>query len=154
MANKTIDSNVKVLAREYKTPFDTEAAQPEAAPAKEVASDPTMVNAAATEIDAGDTALVNGHASEAPAANGIANANVSDDAANAVAESQWDGDNSMSISQEWVDLKVPRDPTETETGLTATPAAATNTQSWADDQPDPIPGVRFRVPDCCWMCLC
>ncbi|KND94339.1 hypothetical protein TOPH_01258 [Tolypocladium ophioglossoides CBS 100239] len=140
VANKTIDSNVKVLAREYKTPFDTEAAQPaEAEPAKEVASDPIMANAAATEIDAGNTALVNGQASESPAANGIVNTNLSDDAANAVAESHWDGDNNTSISQEWVDLKVPRDPTETETGLAVTPAAATNTQSWADDQPDPIP---------------
>ena len=103
-----------------------------------------MTNAAATEIDAGDTALVNGNASETPAANGIANASVSDDAANAVAESHWDVDH-MSISQEWVDLKVPRDPTETETGLTATPAAATNTQSWADDQPDPVAEVRCRA---------
>ncbi|POR31728.1 Uncharacterized protein TPAR_08042 [Tolypocladium paradoxum] len=145
---QTTYSNVKSLAREYKTPFDAEAAQPsEAEPAKEVASDPTMANAAATEIDAGDTALVNGQASEAPAANGIANASVSDDAANAVAESHWDGDNNMSISQEWVDLQVPRNPAETETGLTGTPAAATNTQSWADDQPDPIPETAPATAD-------
>ncbi|PNY24156.1 Uncharacterized protein TCAP_05904 [Tolypocladium capitatum] len=140
---QTAYSDVKVLAREYKTPFDAETAQPaEAESAKEVASDPTMANAAATEIDAGNSGLVNGQASEAPVANGIANTNtnVSDDATNAVAESHWDGDNNnMSISQEWVDLKALRDPTETETGLTATPASATNTQSWADDQPDPVP---------------
>ncbi|CRJ84771.1 hypothetical protein BN1708_009144 [Verticillium longisporum] len=35
---------------------------------------------------------------------------------------------------EWVN--IPRDPAETETGLEATPANASNTQSWADDQPE------------------
>lgn len=51
----------------------------------------------------------------------------------------------MSISQEWVDVKVPRDPAETETGLEATPAAAANTQSWADDQPDHVPEVSIHI---------
>lgn len=75
------------------------------------------------------------------ATNGIANASISGDGANAVAESHWDATNEMSLSQEWVDVKVPRDPAETETGLQATPAAPTNTQSWADEQPDPVPEV-------------
>lgn len=119
-------------------PVYTEGAQPVDAEApKEIVSDPTLVNATANEIEAGATAFVNGQ-SAVPADNGIANASVSDEAANAVAESHWDTTNNteMSISQEWVDVKVPRDPAETETGLTATPAAAANTQSWADDQPD------------------
>lgn len=34
-------------------------------------------------------------------------------------------------------MNVPRDPAETETGLAATPAAPGNTQSWADDHPEP-----------------
>lgn len=73
--------------------------------------------------------------------NGIANASVSDEAANPVAESHWDLNNGMSASQEWVDVKVPRDPAETESGLNATPAADTNKQSWADDHPEPAQEV-------------
>ena len=42
----------------------------------------------------------------------------------------------MSASQEWVDVKIPREPSETETGIAATPAAPHNTQSWADDHPE------------------
>lgn len=61
------------------------------------------------------------------------NASVGDDAANAAGESQWDSPNTIdpSMSQSWV--QVPRDPTETETGLEATPAAPVNTQSWSDE---------------------
>jgi hypothetical protein len=54
--------------------------------------------------------------------------------ANAAAEANWDTNNDLSASQEWVE--VPRDAAETDTGVTATPAANTNTQSWADDQPE------------------
>lgn len=74
--------------------------------------------------------------------NAPANASVADDAANASAEGQWDAaNNDLSTSQEWVDVAVPRDPAETETGLEATPAAASNKQSWADDQPELVPDV-------------
>ncbi|GJN74525.1 hypothetical protein PLICBS_008616 [Purpureocillium lilacinum] len=136
---QTTYSSVKALAREYKTPFYAEGGQPvESEPAQEVVSDPTMANASATEIAAGDAAITEQQQATEPASNGIANANVTDEAANAVAESHWDGGNDAAISQEWVDVKVPRDPAETETGLTATPAAAANTQSWADDQPEPV----------------
>ncbi|ERS99285.1 hypothetical protein HMPREF1624_04484 [Sporothrix schenckii ATCC 58251] len=119
------------------------------APAAQVGSDPTLVHASLTEIEAGtDTPLVeaagltNGHTDEsadaAPAA--LANANVGDDAANSVAENQWDATNGtkdLTMSQEWV--QVPRDLAETETGIAATTAAAGNTQSWADEQPDVAP---------------
>ncbi|KAL1896821.1 hypothetical protein Sste5346_004454 [Sporothrix stenoceras] len=123
-----------------------EPAATEAAPA-EVQSDPTLVHASLTEIEAGtDTPLAeaapltNGHSEEADAAPAApANADVGDDAANAVAESQWDtnGNKDLSMSQEWV--QVPRDLAETETGITATTAATGNTQSWADEQPDHPP---------------
>lgn len=140
-ANASLDSQVKTLSQEYKSPFSTEESQPtETAPTKEIGTDPTIANATVNELESGDAALPNGAAAEA-AANGIPNASVTDDAANAVAESHWDQGNDMSISQEWVDVKVPRDPTETDTGLDATPAAAPNTQSWADEQPDPVPEV-------------
>jgi hypothetical protein len=106
-----------------------------------VASDPTVANAGLTEIDEGTTvALTNGHAEEA-AVNGTlpVNVEVADDAANAAAESSWDPSqtspaNDMTESAEWV--KLPRDPSETETGLTATIGNTANTQSWADDTPD------------------
>lgn len=94
-------------------------------------SDPTVTHAGLTEIEAGETQtpLANGHNE------GIPNASTTDDAANAAAESQWDNSNDMSASQEdWV--KVPRDPLETDTGFTATPAASGPVQSWADDQPE------------------
>lgn len=100
------------------------------------ASDPTVVHAGLTELEATETSspMANGHNEPIP------NASISDDAANAAAESQWDNTNDMSASQEdWV--KVPRDPLETDTGLTATPAASGPVQSWADDQPENPPEV-------------
>lgn len=86
------------------------------------------------EIEAGDVAITNGQAEEA-ATETPTNANIGSGAGNAAGE-KWDqsADNSMSLSQEWV--SVPRDPAETETGVEATPAAVSNTQSWADDQPE------------------
>lgn len=131
--------------------FQSEGASEEAtseAPAQ-VESDPTLVHASLTEIEAGtDTplaeaaALTNGHSEEpadaAPAA--PANTNVGDEAANAVGESHWDttnGAKDLTMSQEWV--QVPRDLAETETGTVATTAATGNTQSWADEQPDQAP---------------
>ncbi|KYK55341.1 hypothetical protein DCS_07304 [Drechmeria coniospora] len=129
---QTTYSSVKSMAREYKTPSYEEGEH-----GQDVVTDPTIANATATEMDAGDAIPINGKASEL-AFNGIANSNVADEAANEVAESHWDGENEIFLSQEWVDVKVPRDPAETDSGLKATPAAAanTNTQSWADDQPD------------------
>jgi hypothetical protein len=62
------------------------------------------------------------------------NSGFGDGAANAAAEANWDNSNDLSASQEWVE--VPRDSAETDTGLAATPAAPSNVQSWADDQPD------------------
>ncbi|KAF7553805.1 hypothetical protein G7046_g7005 [Stylonectria norvegica] len=154
---QTTYAKVKSLAEESKTPFfaegtqTTEETEPENEtenePVNEVASDPTIVNATAGEILAEEAAAAKAPAAE-PAANGLANASVSDDAANAVAESHWDTTtkDELSMSQEWVDVKVPRDPAETETGLTATPAAATNTQSWADDHPEPTPEPAVATP--------
>ncbi|KAM0286105.1 hypothetical protein ACHAQH_001113 [Verticillium albo-atrum] len=118
---------------------EAEEAETEAQAAAEAVSgtDLTVANASLTEINAGDdSALVNGSATEkaeTPVAN---NADASNDAANAAGD-KWDTGNDLSasaISQEWVN--IPRDPAETETGLEATPADASNTQSWADDQPE------------------
>lgn len=100
-----------------------------------VQTDPTIANAGLTEIDnaAQASPSTNGHA--AYDAQGIPqNSGFGDGAANATAEANWDNSNDLSASQEWVE--IPRDATETDTGVTGTPAAPSNTQSWADDQPE------------------
>jgi hypothetical protein len=126
-------SKVKALAQEYKTPYDD--AQPieeSAEQPKEVVTDPTIAHAAATEIEAGDTVLPTITAE--PSSNGLANASVADDAANAVAESHWDStNNEMSTSQEWVDVK----PAEAvEEAAAPAPTRVANANSWADDHPE------------------
>lgn len=110
-------------------------------------SDPTIANEAATEIEAGDGPLTNGHGhgqvEAEPASNGLANANVADEAANTVAESQWDTSNQdVSISQEWVDVSIPSGPTEAEASADSS-ALGANKQSWADDHPEPAAEVSF-----------
>lgn len=108
-----------------------EVSEAPAEPANAPVTDPTVVHAGLTEINT-TAPHVNGHGEPS---SGVPNANVADDAANAAAESQWDNTNEAAASpDDWV--KVPRDPTETETGLNATPAAAGPVQSWADDQPE------------------
>jgi hypothetical protein len=67
------------------------------------------------------------------------NSGFGDGTANAAAEANWDANNDLSTSQEWVEIH--RDSAETDTGITATPAAPSNVQSWADDQPE-SPEVR------------
>lgn len=131
---ETTFAQVKDLAQDYKTPHAEGAEQPAVAEGGyEVGTDPTVAHASATEIASGDVSAPTEAAIES-ASNGIANIQVTDDAANAVAESHWDDTNDAAMSQEWVE--VPKDPTETDTGLEATPAAPHNTQSWADDHPD------------------
>ncbi|KAL0940342.1 uncharacterized protein CTRU02_203105 [Colletotrichum truncatum] len=128
---ETTFAQVKAASQAYKAPYEEGVAAE--AGAVEPATDPTVANATVNEIEAGEgVALINGHAehnTESPA-----NANITSGSGNAAGE-KWDqNDNNLSESQEWV--SVPRDPAETETGVEATPAAASNTQSWADDQPE------------------
>lgn len=42
---------------------------------------------------------------------------------------------------------MPRYPAETETGVAATPAAPANTQSWADDHPEPAAEAAPAAPE-------
>ncbi|KAI0472234.1 hypothetical protein F4859DRAFT_97669 [Xylaria cf. heliscus] len=144
---QTTYGQVKAAATAYIAPFAATESSPdttETAPesAATVETDPTVAHAGLTEIDStGATEpLTNGHTEPAPQTGIPTNADVSDGAANAAAGADWDANNTMSssITQEgWVE--VPRNPTETDTGLTATPAAASNVQSWADDQPENLP---------------
>ncbi|KAI5927855.1 hypothetical protein F4810DRAFT_719610 [Camillea tinctor] len=155
---QTTFGQIKAAAMAHVSPFPAAEAAPEAAPENEapaetteavvVATDPTVAHAGLTEIDTtGATPpLTNGHVEPTPVS-GIPNADVSDSAANAAAESQWDTGNdlSASVNEDWVE--VPRNPTETETGLTATPAAPANVQSWADDQPEHQPEPPAAAPE-------
>lgn len=87
--------------------------------------------------------MTNGHNESVFDTQGIPqNSGFGDGAANAAAEANWDNNNDLSTSQEWVE--VPRDANETETGVTATLAAPSNVQSWADDQPDSPVEVSYR----------
>ena len=144
------DAQVKASAAAYGLLFqqpEAEVSEPTQEPKEEsknaTGSDPTIAHAGLTEIDEGSTKpFMNGHSEDKTAQLNDA-ADVADSAANAAGENQWDPENTntnnLAESQEWVN--VPRDPAETETGLTATPAAPSNTQSWADDHPEPAAEV-------------
>ncbi|EMR72429.1 hypothetical protein UCREL1_516 [Eutypa lata UCREL1] len=135
-------AHVSAFANIDAAPEATETAEAPAQSSEPITTDPTIAYAGLTEIDAAGetTPLTNGHTESGPDSAIPANADVADNAANAAAEAQWDPNTDLSASQEeWV--KVPRNPTETEIGLTATPAETGNVQSWADDQPDHPPQV-------------
>ncbi|KAH6613452.1 hypothetical protein F5144DRAFT_634038 [Chaetomium tenue] len=146
-ALQTTFAQVKKAAIALAAPYtQSETAQQSADPEAAVESkqepetDPTVANAGLTEVDEGSaTALTNGHAAEASSSSAApsappSNAEVADEAANAAGESQWDTGNELSTSQEWVDVKISREASETETGPAATSAAPS--QSWADDHPE------------------
>lgn len=117
-------------------------------PSTPVGTDPTVAHAGLTEIEA-DT--------EQPAPNGLSShvdtptvpeaSNIDAGAANAAAESDWQPKLSASGDSgpdSWIE--VARDPAETDTGVAATPAAMTNTQSWAED----VPVEPTSSPDASW----
>ncbi|KAI6091049.1 hypothetical protein F4821DRAFT_210799 [Hypoxylon rubiginosum] len=153
IANNSVVAQVKAVSASHAALFaNTEvAAESTEAPAETTqtnGTDPTIAHAGLTEIDtAGATApMTNGHTESTPVSAYPENADAGDSAANAAAESQWDTANDLSASasqEDWV--KVPRDPAETETGLTATPESAGNVQSWADEQPENPPENQPEV---------
>jgi hypothetical protein len=136
-SNMFADSQVKSASMAHVGAFASSEAAPDAT---ETAEAVESSQPPSTDPTGATSSLTNGHAESAPESGVPANADVTDSAANAAGEAQWDNTMSASITQEdWV--KVPRNPAETETGLTATPAASSNVQSWADDQPDNPPSV-------------
>ncbi|KAI8959999.1 hypothetical protein F5Y11DRAFT_283160 [Daldinia sp. FL1419] len=147
---ETTFAQVKAVSMAHASLFAAETTEPTEAPVEITnGTDPTVAHAGLTEIDStGATAqLTNGHVESTPASVAPENADVADDAANAAAESQWDATNDLSASasqEEWV--KVPRDPTETDTGLAATPVSTGNVQSWADEQPEHPSESQTRAP--------
>lgn len=105
----------------------------------EAGSDPTIVNAGMTELE--DTTTIpmrtNGIGNEASEpVSAPEQISTTSDAANAVAEANWNPEASITTDasgtgEEWV--QVPRDPAETDTGVTATPAAVNAETNWAEE---------------------
>lgn len=99
-------------------------------------TDATVAHAALTELDDTTTLQQAITPAEAESAAPPQQSSTGDEAANAVAEASWDPQASVvtessANNDEWV--QVPRDPAETETGITATPAANHGTSSWAEE---------------------
>lgn len=140
------------VAAEFTESTDEETTQTEVADYP-VQSDPTITNAGMTEIDDPVTnALTNGHHEPSfEEAQGIPQNSTFGEGGNAAAEANWDNNNDLSTSQEWVE--VPRDAQDTDTSTpslaTATATAtAPKTQSWADEQPDSPRSVSlFNLED-------
>lgn len=141
----TTYANIKVQAIAQAPPTilldDAEETQAVETTEYPVGSDPTVANAGLTEIDDLPAApQTNGHqdaAAEAASVGIPQNSGIDEGASNLAAETHWDTPKDMSESQEWVNVNVPRDISETETGLTATPAEkqtpVETTSSWADE---------------------
>lgn len=98
------------------------------------ATDLTVVHAGLTEIDSAAEPLLNGTSSHIETPTVPDASNIDAGAANAAAENNWGPElpaSATSGPDGWVE--VPRDPAETDTGLTATPGAMTSTTSWAEE---------------------
>ncbi|KAI1825226.1 hypothetical protein F4861DRAFT_502915 [Xylaria intraflava] len=144
---QTTYGQVKDAAVSYVSPFAATEGAPEAtetapepAPALETDQPATHVTLTTDETTDIVEPLTNGHIEPTAQSSVPTNADVSDNAANAAAGAELDASNNMTSSitpEGWVE--VPRNPTETETGVTATPATTGNVQSWADDQPENPP---------------
>lgn len=107
----------------------------EAAPVL-TSSDPTVANAALTELEDTPMIRLKGEEHVAELTTGPEQGSVTAEAANTVAESSWDPQASVMTTDSgagdgWVE--VPRDPRETDTGLTATPAAVHGASNWAEE---------------------
>lgn len=117
-------------------PTSPVAEEPIAQVPTEVVTDPTIAHAGLTEIDQEADPALTGASDQVDTPTVPAASNVDVGAANAAAEAHWEAKQSVSgESGQDTWIEVPRDPAETETGITATPAALPNTQSWAEDVP-------------------
>ena len=115
----------------------TTADEPEAG--VEVTTDPTIANAGLTEMEhtASIPIRTNGAPTEPDTLNAPEQVGTTAEAANAVADS-WNPEASTitvtsGAGDDWVNVSTPRDPAETDTGLTATPAALAQENSWAEE---------------------
>ena len=155
-ANVPSDKHVRDSATEHAPPayaaeeaWVEEVAQSEPAPpaSEEVStapeSDPTVVHAGLTEIDAEVQPVLHDVESHVDTPTVPNASNIDAGAANAAAETNWEAKLSASAESGpdgWVE--VARDPNETDTGVEGTPAAMSGTQSWAED----VPGDSITTP--------
>lgn len=116
---------------------DATVVEPDNAGASAIVTDPTVAYSGLTELADADSipAALNG-VPEAVHMAGPEQSSVTPEAANAVAESNWNAEasvltNESGAGEGWVE--VPRDPVETETGVRATPAAIHGGNSWAEE---------------------
>lgn len=115
--------------------LDGEEADNEASEANEAhptETDPTIAHAGLTELE--DTVPQRAVADREDTLATPVQSSIAPEAANSAAGRKWDPQSSMvsdTPSGEWVE--VPRDPTETDTGVSATPAAIHNSTSWAEE---------------------
>ncbi|CAD6580387.1 MAG: hypothetical protein ASARMPREDX12_004198 [Alectoria sarmentosa] len=101
-----------------------------------IGTDPTVAHAGLTEIHDSAEPTVNGVSPHVDTPSVPDASSIDAGAANAAAGTNWEAKDPASADtghDEWVE--IPRDPTETETGNSATPAGMTSTQSWAEDVP-------------------
>ncbi|MCJ1307356.1 hypothetical protein MMC25_001002 [Agyrium rufum] len=111
----------------------------------EPASDPTVIHASLTEIEQEtvQAPLTNGTSAHVETPTVPEASSIDAGAANAAGEANWETKMSASGTsgpEGWVE--IPRDPAETDTGVEATPAAVTSTQSWAED----VPAEKVTAP--------
>ncbi|KAF2710861.1 hypothetical protein K504DRAFT_375755 [Pleomassaria siparia CBS 279.74] len=119
----------------------SQAAPPEIEPSSG-STDPTIVNASLTEINAGDVAP---HGDLGAVGTSNAPAAAATGTGNAAAQEQWDrqpsgSDDPLAESFEM----VPRDLAETDTPNVTAPI--NSVQSWADDTPEPAPAPITTTP--------
>ena len=121
---------VEEVAQSEPVPPTTQEAPPP------TAIEPSSLPAELTDIDTEIQPTTNGVSSHVETPTVPEASSIDAGAANAAAEINWEAKLSASAGsgpEGWVE--IPRDPAETETGTTATPAAVTGTQSWAEDVP-------------------
>ena len=142
------DKQVRDLAFEY-APYAAEEAwaeevaqsEPNPPAAEETSStpvgtDPTVAHAGLTEIENPVEPVANGVSSHVDTPTVPDASNIDAGAANAAGGANWDA--KPSGEADWMEV-AQRDPAETDTGNQGTPAAMSNTQSWAEDVPSVPP---------------
>ena len=148
--NTYADKQIQDLAIEYapyaaEEAWAEEVAQSEPSPptteetsSTPIGTDPTIAHARLTEIQNPVEPVTNGDASHVNTPTVPGASNIDAGAANAAAGTNWDA--KPTGESDWMEV-AQRDPAETETGTQGTPAAMSNTQSWAEDVPSvPPPG--------------
>ena len=159
LISKCTDKQVRDLAFEY-TPYAAEEAWAEEVAQSEpvppaadessipVGTDPTIAHAGLTELDTTIEPTSNGVPDPVDGPNVPDASSIDAGAANAAAETSWDvklSGSGASAGDDWVEV-APRDLAETDTGSAATPAAITNTQSWAEESEQMPPPAYTQTP--------